>query len=290
MSSTAQSRAVATILSTNFAGSHFLSLMLGSHSACMHLGEIRHRRRKHDSNDRKECWLCAEPEQCPLLRGIGIGDIGNVYETIFCNMANPGLRVLIDASKKINWARRHMHDDRFRMKYIHLIRDPRALVRRWCVSYETQHQKDRERWRGFLRLPELAWQWACGQEHEVFTYKWLYQNREISRFLTRHRLDALTVTYHDLAKYPQREVERICNWLGLEFEPAQIEYWNFPHHGTQKPEYQWINEQQTRHFDTRWREFLAPEILAWIERNQRVRRYLAELHLEMTDDGLVRQD
>jgi hypothetical protein len=284
-------RTITTILSTNYTGSHFLSLMLGSHSQCLHVGEIRHRRREHASDEgRRWCNICADPEQCPLYRNVTPENIGQAYNRIFQNFMDDGkpVQFLIDASKKVSWARRFLTASPYRLKYIHLIRDPRALVRRWRVSYETEHAKNRERWRGFVKNPSRVWCWLRGSENQVFTAKWLYQNRQITNFLKRHRLDSLIVTYHDLAKQPEIELKRICDWLSIAFEPAQIEYWNFEHHGTQKKQYEWIKQEKTSYFDTRWRDFLTPAEQEEIQTDKEIRKYLEQLNLTLNEDGLTR--
>jgi hypothetical protein len=285
-------KTVVTILSTNYVGSHFLSLVLGSHSQCMHLGEIRHRRRAHRDGSVQWCRLCADPQQCPLYKGITQERIGDVYTQVFANLAGhpKDVRILVDCSKTVAWAEGFVARPPYRMKYIHLIRDPRALVRRWRVSYKTDtaHAKRRERWRGLLKNPGRLRQWLFGDENAVWTAKWLYQNRRITRFLTGNRLDSLLVTYRDLARQPAAEVARICAWLGIPFEPAQLEYWRFEHHGTQKKEYESTREQSRDFFDTRWREFLTPEEQQRIVEDRGVRAYLARIGLVVTEDGLTR--
>jgi hypothetical protein len=54
------------------------------------------------------------------------------------------------------------------------------------------------------------------------------QKRGVANFLDSHRLDHQLVTYYDLASDTTSEVMR---WIGLDFEPGQLEYWNVQQHG-----------------------------------------------------------
>jgi len=62
------------------------------------------------------------------------------------------------------------------MKYVHLIRDPRTLVRRWMVTYETAPKKRNVRWKTARHVPRRFFQILRGLEWQVYLYKWLWQN------------------------------------------------------------------------------------------------------------------
>ena len=98
-------RTVAFILSTNYAGSHFLSLMLGSHSRAEHVGEVRHLRKP--GTDRTICALCGSREACPLFKEITPDRVDQAYDLIF-TAAGDGIDTLIDNSKKPEWAERFL--------------------------------------------------------------------------------------------------------------------------------------------------------------------------------------
>jgi hypothetical protein len=280
-------RTIVTILSTNFAGSHYLSLVLGSHSHAMHIGEIHHLRRAH----KKEypCSVCADPKQCPLVRRVTPKTIDRVYDIIFENVEDPAITTLVDTSKKVAWASRFVGQPGYRMKYIHLIRDPRALVRRWMVTYETVPKKRRARWKTARHVPQRFFQILRGPEWRVYLYKWLWQNQEITHFLTRHALDAQVLSYREVALDTEASVTKIESWLGEDFEPKQLEYWNVAHHGTQKESYEWVKEEQTRYFDVRWQSFLSPELQTDILTHSGVATYLDALGFVPVADGLARK-
>lgn len=279
-------KTVATILSTNFAGSHFLSLMLGSHSNALHVGEARRLRKK--PRTKHPCFICEGSGECALFRDIDPDHLEDLWPTLFARVPD-SIRVLIDNSKKPGWSARFLADDRCERKYIHLIRDPRALMRRWAEDYESWQERFEQRVTWCRRRPDLIPQMLFASHRRFFLYKWLAKNQEISAFLREHRLDHAIVTYRDLALFPDEELARLDRFLGLEPEPGQKEYWNFEHHGSQKPDYEWVKKQQTQFLDLRWKQFLSEADQRWVLGEPRVGRYLAELGLEFGDDGLTRK-
>ena len=280
-------RQIVTILSTNYAGSHFLSLMLGSHSRAAHIGEVRSQRRAY-RKPRVPCHLCDDLSQCPIVRGVTPGSIDNVYDTIFNNFDDANLDALVDTSKQIDWARRFVGHKRYRIRYIHLIRDPRALVRRWTQLYAGSVRKRwHERWKAARRPPGSFASLLTGRQWRVYLSRWLTENQRISRFIRRYDLDATVVTYRDAALEPEPTVRRIMTWLELPFEPGQLEYWQFDHHGSEKRDYEWIKRQQTRYFDQRWKEDLGDQVQQAITHDVPVCDYLDAQDLELTDEGLV---
>jgi hypothetical protein len=45
----------------------------------------------------------------------------------------------------------------------------------------------------------------------------------------RHAYDGLTVRYEDITEDPERETRRLCEFLGVEWEPAMLDYGQFDH-------------------------------------------------------------
>jgi hypothetical protein len=119
-------------------------------------------------------------------------------------------------------------------------------------------------------------------------YRWVLENQRISDFIRHHRLNATIVTYRDLAVEPAAEVRRLTEWMGLTFEPGQLEYWNQEHVGTEKRNYEWIKEQKTQYFDLRWQKDLPAPLQDRIRHDPVVNRYVRELGLAFTDNGLTR--
>src|SRR5262245_3472783 len=130
-------KTVAFILSTNYSGSHYASLMIGSHSKAAHVGEVCHLRKEKVT--KPICARCGTAGECELFRGIGPGTIDQAFELLFARIPEEK-SLIVDNSKKTFWAERFLAHPGFRKKILHLIRDPRALVRRWDLMYTTPAQ------------------------------------------------------------------------------------------------------------------------------------------------------
>jgi hypothetical protein len=271
------------ILSTNYAGSHFLSLLLGSHSRAAHLGEVNHLRKQVD---RGSCHTCGSLDHCSLLGGIAPTQIEELYDILFSRVGSD-IALLVDNSKRLPWAERFVGDRRYVRKFIHLIRDPRALVRRWSLYYPQWPGQLKQRWQAMQAFPHRVPFLATARQTEVYVYRWLAENQRITDFLHRHQPDALQCTYEELARSQGQEVGRIMEWVGLDYQPEQLEYWRRDHHGTQKQDYEWIKDKRAHYFDVRWKSFLSPAQARAIERNADVQDYLRTSGLTMTDEGLT---
>ncbi|KAB7627335.1 hypothetical protein [Alkalilimnicola sp. S0819] len=279
---------VVTILSSNYAGSHFLSLLIGSHTRAEHIGEIKHLRKPHSWRMRQYCKICDDQGKCPLQRSIDPERLDNIYQQIFANFGGE-TSLLVDASKKWSWAARFADDKRIGHHYIHLLRDPRALVRRWEKTYGEQKKHLDQRWKVLGRSRQQALPLLFARRHRIYLEKWLQQNREISHFLQGKNLNYRVMSYRDLARDPARELTPVMAWLGFDFEPAQIEYWRQPHHGSRKYQYDWVEKQQvTGHFDLRWKRELPTATAESIAGNPRLQDYLSKQGLRLADDGLTR--
>jgi hypothetical protein len=280
MNADAPKKKVLFILSTSYAGSHFLSLLLGSHSRTLHVGELSGIGTPKFEGG--ECYF----QSGNVLEGLGQGDAPRIHEIIYSRV-DPAICVLVDTTKKISWAESFLPDHRFEKKFLHLIRDPRALVRRYGLA-STPESRRKIRWKIARKFPALAFSIWGAPESDLWMYQWLLENRKITRFIRQFQLDAKLVTYRDLATNQSAEVTNLMHWLGLDFEPAQLEYWNKPHVGSQKRNYDWVKEKKTQHFDLRWQTDLPAETQSRITENTRVRAYLGDLKLKFAPDGLTR--
>jgi hypothetical protein len=275
-------KTVVYILSTPYAGSHYLSLMLGSHSQAVHLGEVNHLLNEARGRQSREVEFANEE----IFNGIGPENISSLYDVLWQRL-DPSPPLLIDNSKKVAWARRFVARQDFGRKYIHLIRDPRALVRRYGLN-STFKKVLRQRWRLFRGIPALRARIFLISSPRVWGYYWLWQNTRISQFLSDNNADARVVTYRDLAIQPAAEIARLMEWLGESFEPAQLEYWRFEHIGTEKKNYNWVKERQASYFDLRWQQDLPAGLQATVRDDPLVAGYLRSIGLHIVADGLTR--
>jgi hypothetical protein len=280
-------RSVAFILSSNFAGSHFASLMLGSHSKAAHVGEVCHLR-KHQVRERPICFRCGS-QPCPLFKEINPATADRAFDILF-DAVPPGTSLLVDNSKKLQWAGRFLDNPGFRKRFVHLIRDPRALVRRWDLDITDPREVWKRRRHVMRANPPRFFHALFAPRRKLWLYKWLAQNRRITRFLRSHSLDHVVLTYCDLARDPERELRRIMDWLGLAYEPIQIEYWKVDHHGSQKHEYEWVKSEKRRFVDARWKEYLTPAEQESFGSNPDVVAYLADIGVNISSDGLSRRE
>ncbi|MDG5467704.1 sulfotransferase [Deltaproteobacteria bacterium IMCC39524] len=275
------------IMSSNFSGSHFLSLMLGSHSRFQHIGEIKWLRKINTDSARSLCGFCQGHARCPVLSGLSPENVENVYELIFSNVG-PDIDGLIDTSKKIFWAEKFLTDQRYEKKFIHLVRDPRALVRRWLL--DENRSIFRERFKLVKHSGRNLKKALLGDSLDIYVGKWLKQNQTIIDFIAKNQLDVYNVTYHDLVKHEEQTLSNLMEWMGCSYEEGQADYWNFIHHGSTKSEYEWVNQKKIKHFDCRWKEFLSKDQKQRIVSNDGVKNLLQHLGVAMVDDGLTKYE
>jgi hypothetical protein len=276
------------ILSTSYAGSHYLSLMLGSNSRALHIGEAKRLRRQDENSGKTICFLCRDEQECPLLKGFSHERVDEIYDIIFSNI-DPHITTLIDTSKKTFWAERFLNNPKYQYKFIHLIRDPRPYVRRMMLRYKKLRARLKIRKQMVRDFISYAPSFLFKADTEVYAYRWLKQNVDISSFLQKNNLDYDLVTYYDLVHNTARELQRLTEAAELIYEPGQIEYWNFEHHGTQKIEYQWIQKKnENNYFDLRWKEFLSQAVNERIFTNPHINAYLRSINVRYHENGLSR--
>ena len=124
--------------------------------------------------------------------------------------------------------------------------------------------------------------------HDVYLYNWLQWNQAITHFIQRNHLDARVVTYRDLARNASGEVNALMDWIGLKYEPTQLEYWNVKHHGSQKSKYEWVKKSKSQFIDLRWQTDLPESTILRTVHNREVLDYVDQIGLTFTEDGLTR--
>jgi hypothetical protein len=287
-------KTVLFILSSNFSGSHYLSLLIGSHSCANHLGEVKNLVKKKQKNEyttssiesTRHCYLCGKNKDCILFQGINDNDIPAIYEKIFRRLP-PTVVIVVDTSKKVKWAKKFIKQSEYDIKFIHLIRDPRALIRKWSLHYKTPKDRIKQRIKQIKRYPLNIFKIMVSAQWYIYLLKWVWQNREIKNFLRLCGKPYRLITYHDLATNSENVLSSVMEWLGLNYEREQIEYWKHNHHGTQKPKYDWIKEKSSQYFDIRWKDDLSKNKQISIINHREVTKLIRELSLTITPNGLV---
>lgn len=280
---------VTYILSVNYSGSHLLSQLLGAHSRCASIGELRNYAKFTRTDN--ERTTTSDFAQNPIFAGLDIVPQSDWYRLIFARVTaeHPSITMLVDNSKKPEWAARFTRNQRIRPHYVHLIRDPRALLRRWRNDYDTHRKLRRQRRRLTFHSPLKLGVALFGSDDEVLLHKWLRANQLITRFMRASGHPLQVLTYHDLASRPADELAPLMAGLGLVFEDRQLNFGGGRSFGTHKTEYATLSERSEIHMDLRWKNDVPFEIQRAVVRNQAVLRYLDEIGIAFCDDGLTRQ-
>jgi len=256
------------ILSANYSGSTWLALLLGSHSQSFYVGELN----KMFHDEPAPCRLCEEKgETCPVFYDVAATKAKHIHGLVF---ARTGKKVLVDNSKTIAWSRKFLAENQFERKYVHLLRDPRA------IAYSLQLRQ---------RPSDIS--------------DWIAKNLEIRGFLRQNELDYRVITYNELAERADATLAQLCQWQNLAFEPNQKEYWNVEHHGPGRngataafldhyvpsDEQFYAATKQTQFHDLRWKEKLNEQTRKAIVRDAQLKIFLQEFELEFSENGLDRK-
>jgi hypothetical protein len=281
------SRTVVFILATNYSGSHLLAELLGAHSQCLSIGEL-HNLEKLAARSRTDRNVVADYAENPLFTGLAGTNHRDWHARIFANAATlrPSVTTLIDNSKRPQWARHVARSSAFRPALVHLLRDPRAVVRRWLATYTTPAARAAQRRRLARRRPQWLVPLLQAPFEVVCALKWVDANRRIAAYCRRSHALVTTVDYETLARKPAETLERLMPALGLAYEPLQLDYGRASHAGTRKRDWLDASRESIVALDERWREELSQNVIESIETLPQLRACLAAANLELTPEGL----
>jgi len=260
---------VVFILSTRRAGSTWLNNVLGSHSWATSLGEYC---RPFFDRAHVACRLCEADglDRCTVLHGIEHVPRGEAFHFA---AARTGHRVLVDASKRLDWSADFIGRPDLDVRLLHLVRHP-------CGYVESEMRRSPE------ALPD------------ALVDEWDRTNRDIARFIESSGRLTLSASYEALAAEPGRYFPPICEWLGGAYEPRALAYWASPNHGLGangasslylrgRPNKQYITGDDAYYdalfdarrtgVDERWRERLPPEFCRRVVASPRVSQIMHRL-------------
>ena len=239
---------VVFIVGAPHSGSTLLSLILGSHSGGFALNELNSFGQRDGwqlQTRGRRCDVCEGA--CPfwdervsglaLARRFGgpapwqraarrlLSPRASLYPHL---LAASGADFLVDSSKHAGWIEAQLREGgpappEFEPVIVKLVRDGRATV----AAHHRKKHRD--------------------VEIETLIERWLAWMDDIDDLLRRRPgLLRATLAYERLAAGPEGEVRRLCDALGIAFEPAMLRYWEHEHHAVR-------GNKSTRSLIARWR-------------------------------------
>ena len=204
---------VVYVMSTNFAGSTLLGLILGSHRDAMFLGEPSMIVRR----DALGCWkhnnfcaICGNDwhQRCPVWKPSLIARIRERREPIYDLLVadSPPPRFFVDSSKNLEWLEAGIRSGNVDASVIHISK----AVHRYAASVLTRGNRQRM--------------------IELIGLEWARNNEAIRLVAARNGMRYLHVTYCDFVNKFDETLEQLGAFLGFDPEPAQREFWTHPHH------------------------------------------------------------
>ena len=234
------------IASPGHSGQTWLSLLIGSNSQSLSLGEV-------DvlyglENVDRVCMLCGEG--CEFWNAFNRA--WPREKNIFVALADFSGRSILSISKMEKF-RAHLSDKRLHLKVIRLVRDGRAVTASYLRKYPARNYDD-------------------------IVKKWVASSRENDNFFKQiPPQDRVLIGYEKMVEQTEATLRIICTFIGIEYECRMIEYWKIRHHlvdgnrGTvsfmqrhfgqegNPGDKTFYNKQQPASFrDERWREELSP--------------------------------
>jgi hypothetical protein len=242
-------------------GSTLLGSLLNAHREVACVGEMTRMASAREKGI--VCGCRTAIEECefwkpllPLLAGKGEYDwrdmTPEVYERVRRHAGTP---VLVDLSKTIAWRMakpRRSPWRRAKVGYLWLVRDSRGVM---ASSYRqgkpvgaklARHLKWIERWEKFMP--------ACGEQ-------------------------GITVFYEDLCADPHRELARICDWMGIDFDEGMFRPGDQPQHFIHSNPLDYLGAGNEIRLDERWHDELPAGVRAEIEACMRRSPFLRTRYL-----------
>jgi hypothetical protein len=234
------------ILGVGHSGTTLLDLLIGSHSAVTSVGEAITLSRNLDAR----CTCGARPlRACPFWsavdsalqrrHGLTLDDLDLDAQDIDVLLAHnrmfygavseaSGKRFIVDSSKRRLRLAAMLESGQFDVRPIHMLRSP------YGVSYSN------------IRKGRSWFSHAREYQHNV---------RGTRHTLRRH--DHVVVRYERLAADPRAELEPLMAWLGLSFEPGQLNWAQAEHHNVGGNRMRFGTDSTIR-LDEKWRAALTP--------------------------------
>jgi hypothetical protein len=224
-------------------GSTMLGRMLGQHPRVLSVGELMRIGPAvlHDfpctCGERMSSCPFWAPRTAELRRATGL-DWRRFDVSTYARLAEEaGRSTAFDLSKTLVWRRTRWWLDRGE-GYVFLVRDSRGvLAAALREDRELAHQLDKH-------------------------VKWM---RRLAGYARRRGSRALVVHYEDLCREPERELRRLCEFLGLEFVPELLHPSRSVVHLVHSSASGYLKNVDAIRLDERWRRELDPHQVRRIE-------------------------
>lgn len=281
---------VVFVLASNYSGSHLLANALGAHSRCADIGELANLRKFLARPGRNRSGTEAAYAAADLFSGLLAKPEARWHALLLERLAgeDPPPTVLVDNSKRTDWIERLLASGAVEARCVHLLRDPRAIGRRWRDTFGAQGTRRRNRWREAKRSWRAAPAILAGPEMHVYARRWLRENASIAAFLARHCPTAPRVAYEELLAAPERTLAELMPRLGLDFEAGQLDYGRATQFGTRKAAWDAARSASAWYADERWLEETTASEREAVTGLAPLRAQLAGFGYEMGVRGLQR--
>lgn len=279
---------VVFVLASNYSGSHLLANVLGAHAHCADVGELRNLRKFLARPGRNRSGTEAAYAADALFAGLLAQPEGRWHALLRERLreVDDAVTVLVDNSKRIDWVERLIASGAVEARCVHLLRDPRAIARRWRDVFAADGAQRRIRMREAKRNWRAGPAILMGPEMRVYAWRWLRENAAIARFLDRHFPGAPRVAYEELVAGPERTLTGLMPRLGLEFEPNQLDYGRAQQFGTRKTAWAEARAASSWIVDDRWLQETTATERAAVTGVAPLRELLAGFGYEMGVRGL----
>jgi hypothetical protein len=225
------------IAGSGHSGSTLLNLLLGQHPSCVALGEVHQVLKEsrttgldHQKTLQALCSCGKSIDQCQLwstvadeVRSKGItsyaGRYGVLLDTVKkCYGENA---VAVDASKGMEnlepLLKANLGLD---IKVVHLIRDVRSYTVSWMDSLRILKSKGKTI--SMLKPKKSALLKLWMNYPSYYFVEWYHMQQKVEKFLDANGVDRFKLGYEELSLYPEKMMERLCGYLGIEFLPQMV--------------------------------------------------------------------
>ena len=232
---------VAFVMGTAHCGSTLLTMVLGSHSDCLSLGEVSNLPEAYRLK-KPICSVCegdcsfwdhnfTEQERSLLSKGFserrlhryiplklektvrGFLKNDQVFNPYSLIASKTDERVLLDSTKTVYWLKKKLAAREFKENLldahlIHLIRDGRAVMNSYLRRKQAQG----------LTVRKFGEMWAQRITNENNFFDSFSGGRKVR------------LRYEKFATDTEESLRSLCEWLGIDFQPGMINYWQHQHH------------------------------------------------------------